>query len=56
MKTYIVTASSITYYTLEIEAENQYDAYDIAHNADGGDFTPDGVGDWAIVEIREVTA
>lgn len=56
MKKYIITASSITYYTLEIEAADHDEAYDIAHNADGGDFTQDGMGDWEIVEIREAQA
>jgi hypothetical protein len=55
MKTYIITASSITYYTLEIEADSLEEAQDHAHAADGGDFTQDGVGDWEIVEVREAT-
>jgi len=56
MKKYTVTASSITYYTVEIEAENDEEAWDIAHSADGGDFTQDGMGDWEIIEVREVDA
>jgi len=54
MKTYIITASSITYYTLEIEAESLEEAQDHAHAADG-DFTQDGIGDWEIIEVREAT-
>ena len=56
MKKYTVTASSITYYTLEIEADSYAEARDIAHSADGGDFTQDGIGDWEIIEVREVDA
>jgi hypothetical protein len=55
MKKYIITASSITYYTLEVEADSYDEARDIAYNADGGDFTQDGMGDWEIVEVREAT-
>jgi hypothetical protein len=55
MKKYQVTASSITYYTLEIEAESQEDAFLIAKAADGGDFEPDGFGDWEICDVAEVT-
>lgn len=53
MKRYTVTASSITYYTLEIEAENDDEAFAIAKSADGGDFVEDGIGDWEIVEVKE---
>lgn len=56
MKKYIITASSITYYTLEIEADSLEEAQDHARAADGGDFTQDGMGDWEIVEVREATA
>lgn len=56
MKKYIITASSITYYTLEIEAESLEEAQDHARTADGGDFWQDGIGDWEIVEVREATA
>ena len=56
MKKFKVIASSITYYTVEIEAENEDEAWNIGCEADGGDFEPDGNGDWEIVEVREVQA
>ena len=57
MKKYQVIASSITYYTMEIEAENDDEAWDIAINADGGDFDPDNIeGDWEIYGVKEITA
>ena len=54
MKKYIITASSITYYTLEIEADSLEEAQDHARAADGGDFEPDGDGDWEIYSVAEV--
>jgi hypothetical protein len=53
MKTFKVTASSISYYTLELEAETEEEAYFLAKDADGSDFTPDGEGDWVIVNVEE---
>jgi hypothetical protein len=57
MKKYRVIASSISYYTLEIEAENDDEAWDIAHEADGSDFDPEGIdsGDWEIYSVGEIT-
>lgn len=58
MKTFIVTASYITYCTAEIEAESQEEAYEIARSMDGGDFDVNrdtGLSDWEIEEVREVT-
>jgi hypothetical protein len=55
MKKFIITASSITYYTLEVEADSLEEAQDHARGADGGDFEQDGIGDWEIVEVRELT-
>jgi hypothetical protein len=55
MKTYKVIASSITYYKVEIEAENENEAYKIAkYHADGSDFKEVGLGDWEIHDIQEV--
>jgi hypothetical protein len=56
MKKFKVTASSITYYTIEIEAETELRAWQLAKEADGGDFTQDGIGDWEIIEVCEVDA
>jgi len=55
MKKFKVIASSITYYTLEIEAESELRAWQLAKEADGGDFEPDGEGDWDISSVEEVT-
>jgi len=52
MKTFKITASSISYYTLELEAETEEEAYMMAKYADGSDFTPDGEGDWVIVNVE----
>ena len=59
MKTYKVLASSITYFTLEIEAENEQQAWLNAKEADGSEFKHDGDGDWCIAgveELKEVAA
>jgi hypothetical protein len=54
MKTFKVIASSITYYKIEIEAENEDEAYEIAkYHADGSDFAEIGLGDWEIYDIQE---
>lgn len=55
MKTYKITASSITYYTLDIEAESLEQAEEIAHDIDGGDFQEVPFsGDWDIYSVEEV--
>jgi len=60
MKTYKVLASSISYFTLEIEAEDDRQAWMNAKDADGSDFKPDGWsmsdGDWEIIDVTEVKA
>lgn len=57
MKTYRVTASYRTFCTVEIEAKNQDEAYQIAQDLDGSVFEstidPD---DWQIEHIEEQTA
>jgi len=57
MKKYKVTASYLTFCTLEVEAENEDQAWEMAREADGGDFEalPD-LADWYINEVQEVTA
>jgi len=59
MKKFKVTACYYTYCTAEVEAEDEYQAYDIARGMDGGDFTPSKDNfDWHIndvVEIKETT-
>ena len=53
MKTFKVTASSISYYTLELEAETEGQAYLMAKETDGAEFAPEGAGDWVIVNVEE---
>lgn len=54
MKTYKIIATSMTYYTLEIQAENEDEAWGIAQEADGGDFREIDQGDWEIYSVAEV--
>jgi len=57
MKKFKVTASSISYYTVEVEAETEHEATMIARDIDGGDFIPkSGVveGDWQIDGAEEI--
>jgi hypothetical protein len=55
MKTYKVTASYTTQCTIEIEAEDEDQAYQLARELDGGSFETviDG-DDWHIERITEV--
>ena len=57
MKTYKVIASYTTQCIVEIEAENEDQAWQTAINLDGGAFetTVDG-DDWQIDRVTEVTA
>ena len=50
---YIITASSISYYKLEVEADSSDEAWQIGKDADGGDFKEIGLGDWEIVDVKE---
>lgn len=55
MKTFKIIASLITYYKIEIEAETEDEAYQIAkYDADGSDFKEIGLGDWEICDIQEI--
>lgn len=54
-KKFKVTAAYITYCTIEIKAETVEQAYVIACDTDGGDFTPSNEYiDWHISDIQEV--
>jgi hypothetical protein len=55
MKKFKVIASSITYYKIEIEAETEGEAWQLAKDADGGDFKEIGLGDWDICDISELS-
>lgn len=60
MKTYKITVSSITYYTTEIEAENENEAFQHAKTLSGSDFeletygNREPVSDWNISDIKEI--
>lgn len=52
MKTYLVTASFMTYLRHFIEAENEDQARDMAYEL-SEDFKVEGLGDWEIDNITE---
>lgn len=59
MKKYKVIASYVTFCELEIEAEDRDQAWELAKEADGGDFEPlkgrwGELSDWHIDDVREV--
>jgi hypothetical protein len=58
MKTYKVMAQYTTYVYTFIEAENNDEAWERAHELDGGDFKDSGHGDWDVysIEAQEQTA
>jgi len=61
MRKYKVTASSTTYYEVEIEAETKDQAWQIAKDTDGASFEPLGnrfkeLNDWHISDVSEVEA
>jgi len=53
MKTYRVLASYTTYCSMNIEAENEDEAYEFAIQMDGGAFDHDTHGDWSIDQVME---
>lgn len=58
MKTFRVVASYTTYVYVDVEAENEDQAFEIAEDMDGGEFQPlhgDDMSDWTINEAEEVT-
>ena len=46
MPRYKVTASMITDLYIEVEADSEEEALQIAEDADGADFIEEGCGDW----------
>lgn len=50
---YTITASSISYYKLEVDADSLDEAWQIGKDADGSDFSPDGDGDWEVLDVQE---
>ena len=53
MKTYLVTASYMTYLRAFIDAENESEAEKIAQEMQGG-FKEEGLGDWEVDSITEM--
>ena len=58
-KKFKVIASYLTFCELEIEAENEDQAWEIAKDADGGDFEPlngrwNELSDWHINDVSEM--
>ena len=54
-KKFKVIATMYTKLICEIEAENMDEAWEIAENTDGGDFTALPDGDWEIYDVMEIT-
>jgi hypothetical protein len=54
MAKFKVLASCVNYYSVEIDAVDSEEAYEIARDMDGGEFLSDGYGDWDIDQIYEV--
>lgn len=54
MPKFKITAKFVTYCTIEIDAENENDAYLKAKELDGGDFEPWEHGDWEISSVTEI--
>ena len=48
MKTYRVKATSVQEYYVDVEANDAIEAWAIARDLEGSDFTPIGYGDWKI--------
>jgi hypothetical protein len=51
MKLYKVKASYVTYLSIDIEANSEQLARDIAKDMDGGDFKIDCYSDWSIDDV-----
>lgn len=56
MKKFKVLASYTSYCTIDIEAENEDQAWELARDMDGGSFEPvrGWDGEWHISDVREV--
>ena len=55
MKTYKVWAQQTTYLFAYVEAENDEQAFDLALEKDGSEFTEKGDGDWDIYSVEVMT-
>jgi hypothetical protein len=56
MNKYRVHASYISYCYIDIDADSEEQAWELAENTDGGDFKQTELGDWKIDGVAEVTA
>lgn len=54
MAVYRVWAESISYVFVDIEAESEEKAREIADVLDGGDFHEDGFGDWVFGDVQKM--
>lgn len=54
MKKFLVKASFVTHCTLEIEAPNEDEAWEMAKKIDGENFDQSGLADWSIDSVSEV--
>ena len=50
MKKYRVWAKSISYCWLDVEADSEDEAMEIAEEADGGEYEESPYGDWIVTE------
>lgn len=48
---FTIKAMYTTHLTAEIEAANEEEAYEIAHNMDGGQFDSVDIGDWRVYDV-----
>lgn len=56
MKKFRIIATQLNYYDLEIEAENEDMAWEMALDNDTGEFRPmEKMGDWEVCSIGEIT-
>lgn len=54
MKKFRVWAESISDVYLDVEAETEEEAMEIAMDTDGGDYIEDGCGDWVFGSVVEL--
>lgn len=56
MKKFRIIATQLNYYDLEIEAENEDMAWEMALDNDTGEFRPmEKMGDWEVSSVEEIT-
>ena len=56
MKKFRIIATQLNYYDLEIEAENEDMAWEMALDNGTGEFRPmEKMGDWEVCSVEEIT-